>query len=425
MKKFTKILALLLFIGALLSVLVIASAASGAVAKIGDVEYPSMSDAWSAALASEDTNVKITLLTDITTSVGYAHSSDGKHIEVDLANHSVKAGVTMVFGIMSNGTLTVKNGNISCEGIAIQTTSASSSLVLENLVINKTTANNTTAITISNANTITINNVEVNAQRCIGLSGTCTRIDATALIANATTSNALRISSYTGTYNFTDCVFTSTGSGRVIESTLSSRNNAANVIGTPGVHYQSKPIATDPETGTVTYEVTDTTAAVFNLFGCIVRNYPSGSSSSDMLFRPGLATFNLYGGFYYARNASSFASNSYGNYTQACAVINLLPLDKGGVRYYPAFNFDPSSSSTAGQFYLQDFYDVSTTYTVTDGEYSYFSISAAKKANAATVVTSTKNGDYKYIVVPARAIQSSKRQQIPARRRQESVRHTT
>lgn len=378
--------------------LAIVSSATGAVAKIGDTEYPTLTDAWSAAQSSVDTEVKITVLSDITTSVGFAHSSPGKHIEVDLNNHTIKAGVTMVFGIMTNGTLTVKNGNIECEGIAIQTTSNTSNLVLENLVINKTTANNTTAITFSSLDTATINNVEVNAQRCIGISGDCKRIDATALIANGTSSNALRISSYTGTYNFTDCVFTTTGGGRVIESTLSARYAAANTVGTEGVHYQSKPISTNATTGAVTYEVTETTAAVFNLYGCIVRNYVSGSGS--MLIRPGIATFNLYGGFYYAPSASNFVSNSYGNYTQACAVVNFHPYEKGGVTYYPALNIDPSSSSTAGHFYLQDFYNVSSTYTVTDGEYSSFSTTATKKANSATVATSTTNGDYKYVVVP-------------------------
>ena len=398
MKRFLKIAAALLLVSLTVAAVAVVSSASGAVAKIGDVEYPSMSDAWSAALASEDTNVKITLLTDITTSVGFAHSASGKTIEVDLANHTVNAGVTMVFGIMTDGTLAVKNGNINCEGIAIQTTSATSNLVLENLVINKTTANTTTAITFSSLDTATINNVEVNAQRCIGISGSCKLINATGLISNATTSNALRISSAMGTYNFTDCVFTTTESGRVIESTLSPRNTPVNSIGTEGVHFNASPISTDSSTGAVTYKVTETTAAVFNLYGCTVKNYKSGSGS--MLIRPGLATFNLYGGFYYAPGASTFISNSYGNYTQGCAVVNFRSYTKDGVTYYPAINIDPTSSGAVGQFYLQDFYDVTTTYTVTDGEYSYFTTSATKKTGGATVVSSSSNGDYKYIVVP-------------------------
>ena len=401
MKKAKKGFLALVLLCALVAALCVPSSASDAVAAVDGVEYATFDAAWSAAEKTDAESVKITLLSDITLDKGYAWNMPGRNIEIDLANHTVSAGAMMVFGIVSDSCITVKNGNIKCEGVAFQSSGALCDVVLENLIINKSTADNTAAVNITSADSVTITDVEVNAQRCIVLSGDCRELVATRLISNATTSNALRIYTYKGTYNFIDCVFTSQGSGRTIESALSGANAAANTVATEGVHFQSTPISTDAVSDTVTYKVTGTDTAVFNLYGCTVKNYKSGDTFASMIIRPGVATFNLYGGYYYAGSATSFISNSFANYTQALAKVYFHKYEKDGVTYFPIVNIDPSSSKMAEAFYLQDFYDVEISYTVSGGEYSPFAVySATAKSNAASVQVSSSNGDYKYVIVP-------------------------
>ncbi|MBQ8719939.1 MAG: hypothetical protein IJY65_02785 [Clostridia bacterium] len=406
MKKLLKSLSAVLLLCILLSSVAIVTSASDAVAKIGDTEYDSLQEAWNVALAAEG-DVTITLLSDLTLALQPLNWAVLDHnLTLDLGWHTVTSTSSTPLFQVASSKLTVKNGNIETVQTAFKMIGGAAELELENLIIRKSAADNNPGIYVTAAKSLTANNVEVYAQRCAYVeSADNMTLNANGLILNAsaaegTYNNAFRIGPtlLSGTFNFTDCIFTSTGKGRTIECGLGVANVAANSLGTPGEQFESELVSTDASTGAETYKVTANRAATFNLYNCSVINYPD-TLSCDMIIKTGVSTWNLYGGFYHAASSAKLFSNT-ANYAQGYAVMNLHAYEApDGKTYLPAFSANPTDDAQTKHLYISNFYDVETTYTVTDGVYSPFTSSATAKSGA-TVYESATNGDYKYIVVP-------------------------
>ena len=410
MKKILKTLSVILLLCTLISTIVITTSASNAVVTVNGEEYLTFTEAWDAALAAKE-DVTMTLLSDITLATyPFSWGEGDKSLVLDLAGHTIEATLSAPLFQSASSKLTVKNGNINCPHTAFKMRGETAELVLENLVVRKSGADNNPGIHITAAKSFKATNVELYAQRCVYIeSADNMTLSANALILNASAAenvynNALRIGPnlFSGTFNFTDCVFTSTGKGRTIESGLAVSNVAADQLGTPGVHFESTLVSTDAEAGAETYKVTANKAATFNLYNCQVINYPD-SLSCDMIIRTGVSTWNLYGGFYHAASSAKLFSNTH-NYAQGYAVMNLYEYKApNGVTYFPAFSANPTDEAQTKHLYISNFYDVETTYTLTGGVYSAFTSKATAKAagEISTVQVSDTNGDYKYIVVPA------------------------
>ena len=410
MKKILKSLSAILLLCVLISSVVIVTSASDAQVTVNGEEYKTFSEAWSAALAAEG-DVTITLLSDLTIETApFSWGEKNENLTLDLAGHTIDATFSSPLFQAASSRLTVKNGNINCPHSAFKMLGDSAELELENLIIRKSGANNTPGIHVTAAKSLKATNVEVYAQRCLYLeSADNMTVTANGLILNAsatenTYNNALRIGPtlLSGTFNFTDCVFTSTGKGRTIECGLGVSGATADQLGTPGEHFESTLVSTDTATGTETYKVTANKAATFNLYNCGIINYPD-SLSCDMIIKTGVSTWNLYGGFYHAASSAKLFSNT-ANYAQGYAVINLYEYEAAnGVTYFPAFSVNPTDEAQTKHLYISNFYDVETTYTLTDGVYSTFTSKATAKAagEISTIQVSDTNGDYKYIVVPA------------------------
>lgn len=401
MKKFTKILALLLFIGALLSVLVIAPAASGAVAKIGDVEYDTLEEAWADANVATDEPITITILSDLSVANICRVTAKGANVIVDLNYHTLTASENIdLFTVDADASLTLKNGNLISTFTVVETCVSKAKLSLDNIVIKKPSDNTTSALVITgNDAVVDIKDTAVYATRCILIASNGITVNAERLVAMAGESNALRFSGnvFFGEYSFTECVFSSTGSGRPIEVSITTRNISPDQIGGKGETFES--VLVD-QSGTVeTYEITESLTGVINLYNCSVLKNPD--TSAAMLIKPGLFKCNLYGGFYASQSAKNLFSNSYVD-SQALSQIELFAYETESGTVFPTFQTDPSVADQKSRIAISNFHTakVSYTYDTATGRYSALSYSITDSPNKSTVVEIADGGKYKYAVVP-------------------------
>ena len=397
MRRGIKILAILLLIGTALSAFVIAPAASGAVARIGDVEYSTLEEAWADANVATEP-ITLTLLSDLTVSSVFRVTAKGAEVIVDLNYHTVSAADNdPIFTVDANASLTLKNGNLVSNYTAISTCVSNAKLSLENILLKKTTENNTEAIELlGEGSVIDIKNTAVFATRCITVKSNGMTVNAEDLVCTATTSNALRVSAsvFFGEFNFKECVFLTTGGGRPIEVPLGT-NLTPEDLGGEGTTFTSTPVS---QSGTVeTYEVTESLTGVFNLYNCSVI----ATANTSMLIKPGVFKWNLYGGFYSTRSSAYLFNNTYAD-CQAFSRMELFAYETEGGTVFPTFTVNPSEEVQRSRLALVNFHDVRATYTYDSatGTYSNITASTTPVQNPSAVVAIEDGGKYKYAVVP-------------------------
>ncbi|MBQ8719938.1 MAG: hypothetical protein IJY65_02780 [Clostridia bacterium] len=400
MKKSLKILSFLLLVGTLLSILVIAPSASGAVARIGEVEYSSLDEAWADVNVTGNDPVTLTILSDLTVTEVYRVTAKGADITVDLNYHTLTANENKsIFTVDADAKLTLKNGNLTSTYTVIETCAPGADLALENIVVKKPSDNTTTAINLGGSGRVDIKDSAVYATRCITVAKNGIVMNAEGLISSAGTSNALRVpgSVFFGEFNFTECIFTSTGGGRPIEVAVSSTTATPEELGGIGSAFESALVS---QSGTVsTYEVTENKAGTFNLYNCSVINYPNTSAAS-MLIKPGVFKWNLYGGFYSTTSSKYLFNNTYAG-GQAYCLMELFAYEGEGGVIYPSFTVNPTNADQASRVYLSNFYTPKATYTYDSatGAYSTFTVTATEREDKSSVVT-LESGTYKYVLVP-------------------------
>ena len=418
MKKFSKILVLLLTFSLLLGTLAIfASAAEGddaAVASvtIGETTTPcaSFDEAMTAALASTEL-ATVTLLADASTSQGWSLTSN---VIVDLNGYTLTdpASVTaLLFHAQTADTTVVfKNGIIEYAGNnCFQVTGNNATLGLYNLYVKHTVADNSQYVVnynnvSNNVTNLVVDNCLFEASRIMNFSGNHINIDATNSVFKSTNNNnIIRLYGTAlihGEINFTNCHMYTTGSGRLIEpagNPLSlSQFHANTKIGEEGTADDL-----DVEYALVsdgTYKVTKADLAVFNFYNCTLY------SEGDCTIGPACFEMNFYGGYYRSQDAMRMAQNPGKSTTERQGLGRVYfhtYTDAAGVVHYPAFNVDFSNTNT---FKHQDFWDTEITFTISGTTYGTFcSPVGVAKENAAKLVANA-NADaatYKYVFVPA------------------------
>ena len=415
MKKFSKILVLLLTFSLLLGALAVFASADVSetdVAKIGDTGYATFELAFAAAMEAEEP-VTITLLGNTTKTSGLTVS---KSVTIDLNWYTLDASTcaALNFNVSEDASLTIKNGMVLYADSNFVKLGANNATFngLNLTVLSKATSGNKYAFELSGTGTVNVNldnsvisyasDITVNT-RIFNVAAKTINMEVKNSVLRSRGSNVFRVynSFIGGELNFTNShMSTDTqGNARLFEagSRLADLSTLESVGGTHGFTGSAENLNVEYDLiGDGKYKVTATNLGVWNFYNCSFHN-----SSGDCTIGPIAAEMHLYGGYYYASVSERLLWNvNNANYQYTGKVYLHTYTDENGVVHYPAFNNDISVND---RFKPSDFYDYDLTFTF-DGESTYgaFTIeNAVKKTGGAAMVANANAASmYSYLFVP-------------------------
>ncbi|MBQ8719466.1 MAG: hypothetical protein IJY65_00330 [Clostridia bacterium] len=442
MKKFSKILVLLLTFSLLLgSLAVLASAADDetAVASVttGEVttSYDSFDLAWEAAMAAPGSTIK--LLKDVTlaegagyrvtadvtldlgwntldaTAAGYAFTDKTNNVVFYVADATTPAAPVERAFTVQNGRMITPDADIlisSLENKDNRNGTLYSDITVNNVTITMpTTANTATAIFVGSpkntnayyddtkSSNLVINNSYINAKYPIQVAGVWSEkgvvISATNSVFYDPLPNAsggkgsaimLALEAYYGEYNFTNCYLYS--AFRVVRPSITGTT----LMGIAGETYT----ATEVTTGS--YLVEKNKVGVWNFYDCMIEG------EAEAIIHPSVYQMNIYGGYVsgtsndwklFGNNAPAATNQSYG-----CVTFYPYTAADGTVKY-PMFSHNVKNAT--GRYYLQDFWDVTVTSTTNENGGTLATTAVEKEAPNGYIVSNSGDSKYKYAYIPA------------------------
>ena len=418
MKKFSKILVLLLTFSLLLGALAVFASADVSetdVAKIGDKGYETFDAAFKAAMEAEEP-VTITLLENTASATAFTVS---KSVTIDLNWFTLDTTGASAFTISAaDVALTVKNGSLTHTGTLVKMTGDNTTFNAANLyALNKQTSKN--HLFVSFAQSATGYTQNVNLDNCVStydpdVVTTTTRVfdmqsstinmDVRNSYIESYASNVFRV--YTtkllwGEVNFTNSYLLTGGAGNARLMECGSFATPANMIAA-GATIGKVGSGDDLEVellADTTYRVVKNNLAEWNFYNCHFYNDDGDATIAALAYN-----MHYYGGYYYNSNdPSAMVTNTYksGSYRDVTGLVYFHTYtDEAGNVYYPTFNQDPSKGIRLA---LPDFTKFDTTYTYDGTDYGPF-IAANKTANAdggKIVANANTDAAYTYVFVPA------------------------